>query len=139
MPIPGNPLAYTLVYVLESRRGPVLVDAGWEHEDAWNALTDGLASFGLDVADVLGVVVTHHHPDHAGLAGRVREASGAWIAMHRADAGIVRAFRAMVEEDSGRAWIADSLRRAGADAADLAAHPRRRHIDPPAQPDRELE
>ncbi|WP_026413748.1 MBL fold metallo-hydrolase [Actinomadura oligospora] len=139
VPIPGNPLAYTLVYALESPRGPVLVDAGWEHEDAWDALTDGLATFGMEVADVHGVVVTHHHPDHAGLAGRVREASGAWIAMHRADAEIVRAFRSMVEQDAGRTWIADSLRRAGADDGDLADHPRRRHIDPPAQPDRELE
>ncbi|MFC4905978.1 MBL fold metallo-hydrolase [Actinomadura gamaensis] len=139
VPIPGNPLAYTLVYALESPRGPVLVDAGWQHEDAWEALTGGLAAFGMSVADVYGVVVTHHHPDHAGLAGRVREASGAWIAMHRADADLVRRFRAMVEQDADRAWVSDSLRRAGADDRDLASHPRRRHVDPPAQPDRELE
>ncbi|MCP2340032.1 MBL fold metallo-hydrolase [Actinomadura rupiterrae] len=139
VPIPGNPLAYTLVYALETPRGPVLVDAGWEHEDAWDALSGGLAAFGMDVADVYGVVVTHHHPDHAGLAGRVREASGAWIAMHRADADLVRAFRAMVEQDADRAWMSDSLRRAGAREADLADGSHRRPVDPPAQPDRELE
>jgi glyoxylase-like metal-dependent hydrolase (beta-lactamase superfamily II) len=32
------------------------------------------------------VLVTHIHPDHYGLAGRVREASGAWIGLHPADA-----------------------------------------------------
>jgi glyoxylase-like metal-dependent hydrolase (beta-lactamase superfamily II) len=144
VPIPGNPLAYTLVYALESARGPVLVDAGWEHEDAWAALGEGLGAFGMDVAEVYGVVVTHHHPDHAGLAGRVREASGAWIAMHREDAEIVRRFREMVERDAGRSWRLDTLRRAGADEAELAAPGRAgarrvRHVDPPAEPDRELD
>jgi glyoxylase-like metal-dependent hydrolase (beta-lactamase superfamily II) len=31
-------------------------------------------------------MVTHIHPDHYGLAGRVREVSGAWIGLHPADA-----------------------------------------------------
>ena len=49
------------------------------------ALRDGLESIGAGVADVRGVLVTHMHFDHVGLAGRVRQASGAWIAMHPAD------------------------------------------------------
>ncbi|MFD0682949.1 MBL fold metallo-hydrolase [Actinomadura fibrosa] len=138
VPIPGNPLAYTLVYALESPRGPVLIDAGWEHEDAWAALRDGLAGFGLDVADVHGVVVTHFHPDHAGLAGRVREASGAWIGMHHADAEIVRMFRSVVAEGTHGAIETAALRRAGADEAELRAPGARERVDPPAAPDREL-
>ena len=35
-----------------------------------------------------GVLVTHMHFDHVGLAGRVRQASGAWIAMHPADQAV---------------------------------------------------
>jgi glyoxylase-like metal-dependent hydrolase (beta-lactamase superfamily II) len=138
VPIPGNPLAYTLVYALESPRGPVLVDAGWEHEDAWSVLKDGLASFGIDVGDVYGVVVTHFHPDHAGLAGRVREASGAWIAMHADDAAIIRMFHEMHGRDRDRSWEKDALRRAGASEDELAAHPGYEGLDPPAPPDREL-
>ncbi|HEX2315990.1 MAG TPA: MBL fold metallo-hydrolase [Thermomonospora sp.] len=138
VPIPGNPLAHTLVYALESERGPVLVDAGWNHEDAWTALRDGLGSLGLAVADVYGVVVTHYHPDHAGLAGRVRETSGAWIAMHHEDAEIVRLFRGMVAVDAERSWELDTLRRAGAEEADTAGHRDKEHVDPPAEPDREL-
>jgi glyoxylase-like metal-dependent hydrolase (beta-lactamase superfamily II) len=34
------------------------------------------------------VLVTHMHFDHVGLAGRVRQASGAWIAMHPADQAV---------------------------------------------------
>jgi len=139
VPIPGNPLGYTLVYALESERGPVLVDAGWQHEEAWSALTGGLASLGLDVREVYGVVVTHYHPDHAGLAGRVREASGAWIAMHQNDAEIVRAFRTAVREDADRSWELDALRRAGAADDDLIAiQDPSGHVDPPEEPDREL-
>ena len=37
------------------------------------------------------MVVTHIHPDHYGLAGRVREASGAWVALHPADAALLQA------------------------------------------------
>ena len=43
-------------------------------------------SIGGSIADVRAVLVTHIHPDHYGLAGRVREASGAWIGLHPADA-----------------------------------------------------
>ncbi len=112
VPIPGNPLGYTLVYAVESPSGPVLVDAGWNHEDAWLALRDGLAAVGMDVRTVRGVVVTHHHPDHAGLAGRVREESGGWIAMHEADAALVRLIRGM-DGATQRAFQAEMIRRAG--------------------------
>jgi glyoxylase-like metal-dependent hydrolase (beta-lactamase superfamily II) len=143
VPIPGNPLGYTLVYALERDRGLVLIDAGWEHEESWAALSGGLTTLGLDVADVYGVVVTHHHPDHAGLAGRVRDASGAWIAMHHADAAVVRAFHEIVRSGERRAWELAALRAAGASEADLAdyseAGPRASGpVDPPAVPDREL-
>ncbi|MBW8484325.1 MBL fold metallo-hydrolase [Actinomadura parmotrematis] len=138
VPIPGNPLNYTLVYALESPSGPVLVDAGWEHEEAWAVLKDGLATFGMDIADVHGVVVTHYHPDHAGLAGRVRAASGAWIAMHGADAAVVRMFHDAVREDADRSWESAALRRAGAPADEVAVASGEGRVDPPAVPDREL-
>ncbi|MFD6879214.1 MULTISPECIES: MBL fold metallo-hydrolase [unclassified Streptomyces] len=89
VPIPDNPLGHTLVHVLDTDRGPVLVDTGWDDPASWDALTAGLGALGLAVADVHGVVITHHHPDHHGLSGQVREASGAWIAMHAADTEVV--------------------------------------------------
>ncbi|NUR86922.1 MAG: MBL fold metallo-hydrolase [Nonomuraea sp.] len=135
VPIPGNPLGYTLVYALESPKGPLLIDAGWNHPEAWDALRDGLAAVGIDVASVSGVVVTHFHPDHAGLAGQVREASGAWIAMHEADAALVRLMHSFGEGEH-RDFPADMLRRAGA-GDDVEAATERR-ITPPALPDRAL-
>jgi glyoxylase-like metal-dependent hydrolase (beta-lactamase superfamily II) len=93
VPIPHNPLRYMSAHAFALDGGGLgLVDCGWEHDEGWTALTDGLASIGGGVADVRGVLVTHLHYDHLGLAGRVREASGAWIAMHPADGDAVRAF-----------------------------------------------
>ncbi|MFF8727626.1 MBL fold metallo-hydrolase [Streptomyces sp. NPDC015171] len=93
VPIPDNPLGYTLVYVVDTDRGPVLVDTGWDDPGSWDALGAGLAACGTAVPEVYGVVVTHHHPDHHGLSARVREVSGAWVALHAADAAIVRRAR----------------------------------------------
>ncbi|NUW45190.1 MBL fold metallo-hydrolase [Nonomuraea rhodomycinica] len=136
VPIPGNPLGYTLVYAIESPQGPVLIDAGWNHPDAWEALSGGLATLGMDVASVRGVVVTHFHPDHAGLAGRVREESGGWIAMHEADAALVTLIHGL-DEGEHEAFQTDMLKRAGADPGDVRVVAAERPL-PPARPDREL-
>ncbi|MFD3946363.1 MBL fold metallo-hydrolase [Streptomyces sp. NPDC058579] len=93
VPIPDNPLGHTLVHVIDTDRGPVLIDTGWDDPASWTELADGLVALGTSVRDVHGVVITHHHPDHHGLSGQVREASGAWIAMHAADTAVVRRTR----------------------------------------------
>jgi glyoxylase-like metal-dependent hydrolase (beta-lactamase superfamily II) len=91
VPIPNNPLRYVSVYVLELDNGVALVDAGWPTDDAWDALNAGLTETGGSMSDVQAVVVTHLHPDHYGLAGRVREASGAWVGLHPSDAKLLDA------------------------------------------------
>jgi glyoxylase-like metal-dependent hydrolase (beta-lactamase superfamily II) len=86
VPIPDNPLRYTLSYLVPGDTGLVVVDPGWDGEDGWAALTAGLAVAGAAPADVVGIVATHVHPDHHGLSARLRAASGAWVAMHPAEA-----------------------------------------------------
>jgi glyoxylase-like metal-dependent hydrolase (beta-lactamase superfamily II) len=88
VPLP-IPLRYVFVYAFETDKGPFLVDAGWNTDDAFDALSAGLRHGGFEMKDVQGVMVTHIHPDHYGLAGRVREISDAWIALHPADAALV--------------------------------------------------
>lgn len=119
VPIPDNPLGHTLVHVLDTDRGPVLVDTGWDDPDSWTELTGGLAALGIDVADIHGVVVTHHHPDHHGLSGKVREASGAWIAMHAADTEVVRRTRE-AEPGTWLDYLARKLAAVGAPEDHLA-------------------
>lgn len=89
VPVPIDSLRYVLVYALELPDGVAIVDAGWDSDEAYTALCDGLAAAGFAVSDVRAVLVTHVHPDHYGLAGRVREHSGAWIGVHPADANLV--------------------------------------------------
>ncbi|MCX5057476.1 MULTISPECIES: MBL fold metallo-hydrolase [unclassified Streptomyces] len=142
VPIPDNPLGHTLVYVVDTDRGPVLVDTGWDDPASWDTLVEGLAAAGTAVSEVHGVVITHHHPDHHGLSGKVREASGAWIAMHAADSAIVRRTR---ETRPGRwfSYMAAKLTAAGAPDEHVAplrdAAPRTTLPGfSPALPDREI-
>jgi glyoxylase-like metal-dependent hydrolase (beta-lactamase superfamily II) len=89
--MPG-PLRWVNAYVLELAGGGLgLVDTGWDADASWAALCAGLTELGGDVTDVRGVLVTHMHMDHVGLAARVREASGAWVAMHPADVSVMAA------------------------------------------------
>src|SRR5437879_12411730 len=112
VPIPNNPLRYVLGYASETDAGPCLVDAGWNTDDAFEVLCQGLTTAGFDIADVQGVLVTHIHPDHYGLAGRIRETSGAWVALHPADAELIHDRYEHMDDLLTRmgAW----LRRAGA-------------------------
>ncbi len=118
VPIPDNPLRYVLVYAFESPRGPYIVDAGWNTDDAWHTLVAGLATAGFEVADVQGVLVTHIHPDHYGLAPRVREESGAWVSLHPADAELLKH---RYEDTTALMVAVDAmLRRHGAPAEEIS-------------------
>jgi glyoxylase-like metal-dependent hydrolase (beta-lactamase superfamily II) len=119
VPLPNNSLRYVFVYVFESDKGVYLVDAGWNTDDAYNALAAGLATSGYTMADVRGVMVTHIHPDHYGLAGRVREASGAWISLHPADARLIQ--DRYIEPTELLARVGAMLRRMGAPEPDVGA------------------
>jgi glyoxylase-like metal-dependent hydrolase (beta-lactamase superfamily II) len=87
--IPHNPLRYVSVYALAIPNGLVTIDAGWACDQSWSDLTAGLASIGASPNDVRGVLATHMHVDHLGLAGRIRAESGAWIALHPADSALL--------------------------------------------------
>ena len=91
-PFPLSPLRYVLAYLVETRRGPVLIDTGWPSAESWDSLVAGVRQTGHEVADVAAVLVTHFHADHYGLAHKVREVSGAWIGMHEADARTIAGF-----------------------------------------------
>lgn len=118
VPLPLDTLRYVLVYALELPAGLALVDAGWDTDEAWVHLTSGLASFGAAVSDVQAVAVTHLHPDHYGLAGRVREVSGAWVGLHPADAELIVRHGAQ-ESTSPLAGIRRVLRLSGVPESEL--------------------
>jgi glyoxylase-like metal-dependent hydrolase (beta-lactamase superfamily II) len=105
-PFPDSPLRYVLAYLVETRHGPVLVDTGWPKDEAWDGLVAGVRETGHEIGDVAAVLITHFHADHYGLAERVREASGAWIGMHEADALAIGRFSTLTEfAAADRAWL----------------------------------
>ncbi len=116
VPIPHSPLRYTLCYAFAGAGPLVIVDPGWDDDDARAALQSGLAVAGATIGDVAGIVLTHIHPDHHGLSGWAQARSGAWIGMHPAEAATLPA---RVEHyrnaDADREW----LHRAGVPADDL--------------------
>ncbi len=141
VPIPRNPLRYVNSYAFGADGGLVLLDSGWNDSAAWEALTTGLESIGASVSDVRGVLVSHMHFDHAGLAGRLRDASGAWIAMHPADHAVIASPYLRDPEQAASGELA-FLRSLGASPDEAAAS-----VMPPegyrifgdlALPDREL-
>src|SRR5438270_4328916 len=118
VPLPNNSLRYVFVYAFETDAGPFIVDAGWNTDDAFDALDAGLRQAGSSMSEVQGVLVTHIHPDHYGLAGRVREASGAWIALHEADDRLIH--DRYQEPADLLERVGSMLRRVGAPAEELA-------------------
>jgi glyoxylase-like metal-dependent hydrolase (beta-lactamase superfamily II) len=123
VPIPDNPLRYTLSYVVPGDDGVVVVDPGWHDEQTWRALTAGLAAAGAAVTDVVGIVATHVHPDHHGLSARLKAESGAWVAMHPAERNSLPS--RVAARFSGLAEWADGLRASGVPEDEIALWVRR--------------
>jgi glyoxylase-like metal-dependent hydrolase (beta-lactamase superfamily II) len=144
VPVPMlGPLRYVSAYVFALDGGGLgLLDTGWESDEGWTALSDGLNSIGGGLDDVRGVLVTHLHFDHLGLARRVREATGAWIAMHPADATLVSRWTERDAQTAVNAEV-DFLVELGADRAeavgDVGPAERMEAFTRMAVPDRLLE
>ncbi|GHC94449.1 MBL fold metallo-hydrolase [Nocardiopsis terrae] len=110
VPVPGNPIGFTYVYAISAPGGPVLVDTGWHHDDSWEALVSGLKQTGHSIDQVQGAVLTHFHADHAGLTGRLREASDAWVAMHPSDAEVLRRLGERTDDERSASVIEQMVR-----------------------------
>lgn len=84
----------------------MLVDPGWDSDEGWHALVEGLERLGASIDRVIGVVATHAHVDHLPLARRVAGASGAWVGLLQRE--IVRLGRLLArgaDPESERQWL----------------------------------
>lgn len=81
VPIP-YPMKTVTVLLDAPRGGPLsMVDCALDMPQARQAIEDGLSALGRHWPDVDRLIITHHHPDHYGLAGVVEERSGATVQM----------------------------------------------------------
>ena len=113
IPLTGSPLGQVNAYLLTSPDGHLLIDTGWNTEQAFETLEGHLKALGVHWGDLATMVITHAHLDHFGLVRRLRELSGARLGMHHIEA---RLNGARYDDLIGYAQqTADRLRRGGLD------------------------
>jgi glyoxylase-like metal-dependent hydrolase (beta-lactamase superfamily II) len=82
-------LPYVLPYLIASRGDTLLVDCGWNTPEAHSALRAGFSEHGHSLSELSKLVITHVHPDHYGMAGRLKADSGCDVIVHERDAEVI--------------------------------------------------
>lgn len=101
LPVPVPlPVRYTNCYTIDAEDGVVIVDAGMDTPDARDTWSQFIGHTGLDKRRVLGLFVTHFHPDHLGLAHWLSERVEAPVIMMHGEAQYIEKLRAL-RSDAG--------------------------------------
>ncbi len=82
-------LPYVLPYLLKDGDDTVLVDCGWNTDTAYQALEDGMKEHGSHPNEITKLVITHVHPDHYGMAGRLKQQGDLELVIHEKDAEVI--------------------------------------------------
>lgn len=88
-------MPFTFCYLVEDATGGVhVVDPGWNLDANAATLSAALGRLGLGRRSPASVIVTHLHPDHMGLAGRLVEQHATPVVMHDRDEQAQRMYAA---------------------------------------------
>jgi ribonuclease/clavin/mitogillin len=71
----------THTFLVDLSRGKLMIDAGWP--GSLPALKSQLRQYGIAPTEIKWVLITHMHPDHAGLAQEIKQLSGARLILHQ--------------------------------------------------------
>ena len=88
LPLPGA-LDHVNVYLIEGTQGNLLIDTGFDTPEAFGALRDALKFGGFGFKDITVIAATHAHPDHFGMVDKLKQLSGAKIALSEIEAKFV--------------------------------------------------
>ena len=133
VPVPNNPVGFTLPYVFEVPGGASIIDPGWDADVTWQDLTSQLGEVGVSMRDIKQVIVTHVHPDHYGLAGQVKERSGATVVIHQRERDLIRSRYMNPQQllDTMGDWLAmHGVPKEGREELKTSAMPVRSFVDP---------
>ncbi len=97
IPLTGFALKRINAYLIRGDRGWVMVDCGWNTPEAFAALQATLQKFTIGFKDIYQIIITHLHPDHYGMAGRLKELCGCTLAMHEIGANLIESRYVNVE------------------------------------------
>ena len=75
MPVPFRALRTVNCYLLRGPGGWDVVDTGLKTPEALAVWKAAFAHLGVAPGDVRQIILTHHHPDHVGLAGHFQQAA----------------------------------------------------------------
>ena len=89
IPMPDSTLGHVNAYLVQGDSGYLLVDSGWNTDEVFDSLQKQLAEIGAEIKDIIRIVVTHIHPDHYGLVGRLKQLCQAEFAMHQVEKGFI--------------------------------------------------
>jgi len=83
-------LPYVLPYLIKAGGETILVDCGWNTEEAYQALAEGMRECGSAPEEITRLVITHVHPDHYGMSGRLKQLSDCEVIIHERDAEFIK-------------------------------------------------
>ena len=89
IPIPNNPLGFINSYLVISGQESLLIDTGWNTDEAFESLNQQLAEAGVKLGDLKYIAITHIHPDHYGLVGRLERQSKAALVIHEIERNLL--------------------------------------------------
>ncbi len=113
LPLPGDALRAVNAYLVEAAGGFLLIDCGWDRQESREGLLAALQRLGATTGSIVGIFATHVHTDHLGLAGWVRDESGAWLTLGIGDRDTEVAFAQ--DPASARESSLERLRRCSAE------------------------
>jgi len=93
LPLPISRVGYVNAYLVDGDKdnGYLLIDTGWNTEESFDYLKRSLADdSGIKWKEIRQIVVTHAHPDHYGLAGRLRRRCSAQVFLHEEERNIIK-------------------------------------------------
>ena len=91
LPVPNSDLAHINTYLVRGDNECLLIDTGWNTAETFDSLKKQLAEIGVHFKDISRIIITHVHPDHYGLAGRLKQLSRAKIAVHHLEKDLIDA------------------------------------------------
>ncbi len=97
LPMPFE-LRHVNVYLLRDGDGYTLIDTGLRTDESRSALEASLATAHVGLEEIRRILVTHIHPDHFGLAGELRERTGAQLIIHRLEVALMEPRYARAED-----------------------------------------
>jgi glyoxylase-like metal-dependent hydrolase (beta-lactamase superfamily II) len=79
-------------YLIEGTQGWLMIDTGWDIPLSCEAMNEALRFLGVKYQDIRTIVLTHSHPDHYGMVGKIKQqAPKIEVLCHRWEADLIEA------------------------------------------------